>query len=55
MITKAASGAIRPGAKREGALALYDVAGEYDLVDLGEVFMLVYWKPVSVDFWIITM
>ena len=39
----------RPTATGEGTLELYDVPGEDDIIELGELFMLFYWKILPVD------
>ena len=55
VIPEVASGSRLPGATREGVLALADAPWKSKLVGLGEVFMLDYRQPSSVDFWIGTM
>ena len=55
MILEDASGEKRPRAPKEGELTLVNIPGKADLVDLRDIFMLAYWKPVSVDLWIGTM
>ena len=55
VIPEDASGERLPGATGEVELALAYAPGEADLVELGEVFMLYYQKPVPVDLWLGTM
>ena len=54
-ILEDASGEIQSGSTAEVVLALSNIPGEVDLIDIGEVFMLDYQKPSPIDIWLDTI